>query len=58
MNAVSRDSLEKIIKMTGERAKIDAKIANTYIVYKNKEGQTVREYANGNIVIDKGERNE
>jgi hypothetical protein len=38
--------------MTGERTKIDAKIHNTYIVYKNEQG-IVKEYPNGDIVINK-----
>ncbi|SFP52314.1 hypothetical protein SAMN05518683_106113 [Salibacterium halotolerans] len=31
---MNREDIQKIIKMTGERAKIDAKFNNTYIVDK------------------------
>ncbi|CAJ1316071.1 hypothetical protein PTI45_01849 [Paenibacillus nuruki] len=43
--------LAKLIKMTGDRAKLDAKMNNTYIVYKNKNGHIVKEYIDGNIVL-------
>ncbi|MCF2945461.1 hypothetical protein [Paenibacillus tarimensis] len=42
--------LDKMIKLTGDRAKLDAKANDTYIVYKTAEGQIVKEYNNGNIV--------
>ncbi|MCY9578746.1 hypothetical protein ABE142_22565 [Paenibacillus alvei] len=42
--------LEKLIKLTGDRAKLDAKANDTYIVYKTIEGQIVKEYNNGDIV--------
>ncbi|MCM3269018.1 hypothetical protein [Paenibacillus elgii] len=48
MNPVQ--DLSKLIKLTGERAKLDAKANGTYIVYKTDKGQIVREYANGEIV--------
>lgn len=35
--------------MTGERAKIDAKANNTYIIYNTEEG-LVREYPDGIII--------
>ncbi|PBB04809.1 hypothetical protein [Salimicrobium humidisoli] len=35
-------------KMTGERAKIDAKVNNTYIVYATKNG-LVKEFPNGEV---------
>ncbi|WP_078554336.1 hypothetical protein [Bacillus alkalicellulosilyticus] len=41
--------VSKWAKMTGERAKIDAKVYNTYIVYE-KEGKLVKEFPNGDIV--------
>ena len=37
------------VKMTGERARIDAKVHNTYIVYE-KDGKFVKEFPNGDIV--------
>lgn len=42
--------LEKWIKLTGDRAKLDAKANDTYIVYKTTEGHIVKEYNNGDIV--------
>jgi hypothetical protein len=42
--------LQKLIKLTGDRAKLDAKANETYIVYKTENGQIVKEYNNGKIV--------
>lgn len=42
--------LEKLIKLTGDRAKLDAKANDTYIVYKTAEGQIVKEFNNGDVV--------
>lgn len=42
--------LQKLIKLTGDRAKLDAKANDTYIVYKTVEGNIVKEYNNGEIV--------
>ncbi|WP_169833359.1 hypothetical protein [Paenibacillus oryzae] len=42
--------LEKLIKLTGDRAKLDAKANDTYIVYKTAKGQIVKEYNNGDVV--------
>ncbi len=39
----------KWAKMTGERARIDAKANGTYIVYE-KNGKLVKEFPNGDIV--------
>lgn len=41
--------VDKWVKMTGDRARIDAKLNNTYIVYE-KNGIWVKEYPNGDIV--------
>ncbi|MFB5662489.1 hypothetical protein ACE4RR_11830 [Alteribacillus sp. HJP-4] len=41
--------VDKWAKMTGERARIDAKVNNTYIVYNTKDG-LVKEYPNGDVV--------
>ncbi|ASA19824.1 hypothetical protein [Paenibacillus donghaensis] len=41
--------LAKLIRLTGDRAKLDAKANGTYIVYKTNEGQIVREYGTGKI---------
>ncbi|MFC5471310.1 hypothetical protein ACFPPD_21720 [Cohnella suwonensis] len=42
--------LQKLIKLTGDRAKLDAKANETYIVYKTAEGQIVKEYSNGTVI--------
>lgn len=48
--------VHKLIKLTGGRAKLDAKAYDTYIVYKNITGQIVKEYTNGKIIpIDESE---
>lgn len=39
---------DKWIKMTGELARIEAKVNNTYIVYE-KDGIWVNEYLNGGV---------
>ncbi|WP_175598161.1 hypothetical protein [Paenibacillus luteus] len=44
------EDLEKWIKLTGDRAKLDAKANDTYIVHKTAEGQIVKEYNKGDIV--------
>lgn len=45
--------VDKWVKMTGDRARIDAKANNTCIVYETKEG-LVQEYPDGKIVpVDK-----
>lgn len=41
--------VDKWVKMTGERAKIDAKVYGTYIIYE-KNGRVVKEYPDGSIV--------
>lgn len=41
--------LDKWAKMTGERARIDAKANKTYIIYE-KEGKLVKEFPNGKII--------
>ncbi|MBN2983239.1 MULTISPECIES: hypothetical protein [Cohnella] len=45
------EELHKLIKLTGDRAKLDAKANETYIVYKAANGQIVKEYSNGEIVL-------
>ncbi|SDE48579.1 hypothetical protein SAMN02799630_05532 [Paenibacillus sp. UNCCL117] len=42
--------LQKYIKLTGDRAKLDAKANETYIVYKTDKGQIVKEFNDGHIV--------
>lgn len=41
--------IDKWAKMTGERARIDAKVNNTYIIY-DKNGTLVKEYPDGKII--------
>lgn len=41
--------VEKWVKMTRERARIDAKVNNKYIIYDTDNGW-VKEYPNGDIV--------
>jgi hypothetical protein len=41
--------LGKLIKLTGDRAKLDAKANGTYIVYKLPDGQFIKEHSNGKI---------
>lgn len=41
--------LQKLIKLTGDRARLDAKANNTYIVYKTAEGQIIKEFPDGSI---------
>jgi uncharacterized membrane protein YvbJ len=57
MNALKRKSVEKLIATTGDLARIDAKIANTFIVYM-KDGKMVKDYPNGEIVEFNGEIDE
>lgn len=42
--------LQKMIKLTGARAMLDAKANGTCIVYIKSDGQMVKEYPNGEIV--------
>lgn len=41
--------LAKLIRLTGDRAKLDAKANGTCIVYKMSEGQFVKEYSTSKI---------
>ncbi|CDO04278.1 hypothetical protein BN988_02832 [Oceanobacillus picturae] len=41
--------MDKWAKMTGERAKIDAKANGTYIIYE-KDGELVKEYPNDRVL--------
>ena len=49
--------VDKWVKMTGQRAMIDAKANNTYIIYSTEKGW-VREYPDGTIVPHDQERND
>lgn len=39
--------LTKLIRLTGERARLEAKVNESYVVYKDDFGKLVREYSNG-----------
>ncbi|MEC0206767.1 hypothetical protein P4H39_29595 [Paenibacillus lautus] len=39
--------LTKLIRLTGERARLEAKANGTYVVYKDDYGKLIREYSNG-----------
>jgi hypothetical protein len=41
------NDLKKLIKLTGERAKLEAKANDTYVVYKDNTGRLVKGYSNG-----------
>lgn len=41
--------VDKWAKMTGERARIDAKVNETYIIYE-KDGEIVKEFPDGKII--------
>ncbi|GGF90739.1 hypothetical protein GCM10010912_39810 [Paenibacillus albidus] len=41
------NDLLKLIKLTGERAKLDAKANGTCVVYKDKAGKLVKEHSDG-----------
>ncbi|PGK52238.1 hypothetical protein CN918_31090 [Priestia megaterium] len=49
-----RETFRRMISMTGERARIDAKVHKTYIVYM-KDGEMVKEYHDGRIEVMKKE---
>ncbi|WP_227397043.1 hypothetical protein [Jeotgalibacillus aurantiacus] len=51
MAKLERELLIKLASMTGERAKIDAKTFDSYIVYRNSKGKIVREYPDGKIEL-------
>ncbi|WP_176706378.1 hypothetical protein [Paenibacillus hemerocallicola] len=42
--------LQKLIRLTGDRARLDAKANETYIVYKTDKGQIVKEFYDGNVI--------
>lgn len=48
---VDVEYLNKWASLTGERARLDANLFHSYIVYMNKEGHVVKEHANGEIEI-------
>jgi hypothetical protein len=46
-NLESNEVLKKLVKLTGERAKLDAKANDSYVVYKDTTGKLVKEHYNG-----------
>lgn len=51
MTEVDVEYLNKWASLTGERARLDAKHFDSYIVYMNEAGDVVKEHANGDIEI-------
>lgn len=51
MIEVDVEYLNKWASLTGERARLEANLFDSYIVYMNKNGDVVKEYANGKIEI-------
>lgn len=49
---IDRNMIIETLKKMGEKAREEAKLHGTYIVYTNKKGQTIREFANGKIEIE------
>ncbi|MBY0221661.1 hypothetical protein [Sporosarcina aquimarina] len=45
------DLLNKWASLTGARARLDASLFDSYIVYMNNIGQVVKEHADGKIEI-------
>jgi hypothetical protein len=45
------EELQKFIKLTGDRAKLDAKANETYIVYKAVKDQIVKEHSNVDVIL-------
>lgn len=48
---VDVEYLNKWASLTGERARLEANLFDSYIVYMNEEGQVVKEHSNGQIEI-------
>ncbi|MDB5085035.1 MAG: hypothetical protein JWN30_1921 [Bacilli bacterium] len=42
-----KNDLKRLIKLTGERAKLDAKANGSYVVYKDHSDKLVKEYYDG-----------
>lgn len=51
LTEVDVEYLNKWASLTGERARLDAKHFDSYIVYMNEAGDVVKEHANGDIEI-------
>lgn len=48
------EELKEIVKKTGEKAREEAKLHGTAIIYTDKEGRTIKEYADGRVELKKG----
>lgn len=48
---VDVEYLNKWASLTGARARLDARLFDSYIVYMNKIGQVVKEHSDGRIEI-------
>ncbi|MEC2076108.1 hypothetical protein [Metabacillus fastidiosus] len=49
---INRETLQELIRKTGETARKEAQKHGTYIVYRDVNGNTIREYANGKVVVE------
>jgi len=51
LKGIDVEEIKDYFKMTGKRAMIDAKVHKSYIVYKNKKDQLIKEHYDGKIEI-------
>ncbi|MFE4706225.1 hypothetical protein [Peribacillus simplex] len=54
MDNLKREAVKNIIARTGDLARLDAKVNNTYTVY-IKNGRMIKKPSNGNCVVINGE---
>ncbi|YCI74698.1 hypothetical protein M1D47_13520 [Bacillus sp. R1-10] len=50
---LKREAVKNIIAITGDQAKLDAKVNNTYTVY-IKDGRMIKKQTNGKCVVING----
>ena len=53
MDNLKREAVKNIIAITGDLAKLDAKVNNTYTVY-IKDGRMIKQPTNGKCVVING----
>ncbi|MBT2648510.1 hypothetical protein J7E52_17705 [Bacillus sp. ISL-34] len=53
MNNLKREAVKNIIARTGDLARLDAKVNNTYTVY-IKDGRMIKQHTNGKCVVING----
>ncbi|GAB3807110.1 hypothetical protein [Virgibacillus kimchii] len=51
MDKESKDRVEKRIEMAGERARLEAKINDTYVVYIDENCNIVKEFPDGSTEV-------